>query len=71
MRFLKLKWLNYFLLLTLVNVTLHICYLYFLLQAHDSLDHTANNIYSFEQALFRWAQFVKAHDGLFPGIIVV
>ena len=37
------------LLVTLLNITLHICYLYMLLQAHDTLDHTANNIYSFEQ----------------------
>ena len=49
MRLLKLKWFNYFLLVTLLNITLHICYLYMLLQAHDTLDHTANNIYSFEQ----------------------
>ena len=49
MKLLKLKWFNYFLLVTLLNITLHICYLYMLLQAHDTLDHTANNIYSFEQ----------------------
>jgi len=47
----KVKWLNYLLVLTLFNVTLHLCYVYFLLQAHDSMDHTANNIHTFEQAL--------------------
>ena len=51
MRAPKLKWLNYLLVLTLFNVSLHLCYVYFLLQAHDSMDHTANNIYTFEQAL--------------------
>ena len=29
----KAKWLNYLLVLTLFNVTLHLCYVYFLLQA--------------------------------------
>ena len=53
MRAPKLKWLNYLLVLTLFNVSLHLCYVYFLLQAHDSMDHTASNIYTFEQvALF-------------------
>lgn len=51
MRVPRVKWLNYLLVLTLFNVTLHLCYVYFLLQAHDSMDHTANNIYTFEQAL--------------------
>ena len=49
MRAPKLKWLNYLLVLTLFNVSLHLCYVYFLLQAHDSMDHTASNIYTFEQ----------------------
>ena len=56
MKLLKLKWFNYFLLVTLLNITLHICYLYMLLQAHDTLDHTANNIYSFEQVDYLYFQ---------------
>ena len=51
MRVPRVRWLNYLLVLTLFNVTLHLCYVYFLLQAHDTMDHTASNIYTFEQAL--------------------
>ena len=47
----KFRWLNYFLVLILFNVTLHVFYLYLLLGAHDSLDGTASSLYSFEQAL--------------------
>ena len=49
MRIVKFRWMNYFLVLTLFNVILHISYLVILLGAHDSLDQTATNIYSFEQ----------------------
>ena len=49
----KFRWLNYFLVLTLFNVILHICYLYILLGAHDSMDQTASSLYSFEQVV-RW-----------------
>ena len=49
MKLAKFRWLNHFLVLTLFNVILHICYLYILLGAHNSLDQTATNIYSFEQ----------------------
>ena len=47
----KFRWLNYFLVLILFNVSLHVFYLYLLLGAHDSLDGTASSLYSFEQAL--------------------
>ena len=33
------------------NVILHICYLYILLGAHDSMDQTASSLYSFEQVV--------------------
>ena len=49
----KFRWLNYFLVLTLFNVILHICYLYILLGAHDSMDQTASSLYSFEQVVRR------------------
>ena len=45
----KVRWLNYFLVLVFCNVSLHIFYLYLLLGAHDSLDGTASSLYSFEQ----------------------
>ena len=51
----KFRWLNYFLVLTLFNVILHICYLYILLGAHDSMDQTASSLYSFEQVVRRGA----------------
>ena len=37
------------------NVILHICYLYILLGAHDSMDQTASSLYSFEQVVRRGA----------------
>ena len=49
----KLRWLNYFLVLILFNVLLHVFYLYLLLGAHDSLDSTASSLYSFEQVSLR------------------
>ena len=49
----KFRWLNYFLVLTSFNVILHICYLYILLGAHDSMDQTASSLYSFEQVVRR------------------
>ena len=37
MRAPKVKWLNYLLVLTLFNVTLHLCYVYFLLQVGSAI----------------------------------
>jgi len=47
----RYSWPHYVLVLTLCNCCLHVCYVYFLMQAHDTMDHTQSNIYTFEQAL--------------------